>query len=135
LSTIYGATARWIGKPPGSSGHLNYVNNIINDMIEYQFPNGGYNTGDDMIYAGPAFDRATGRIVQKYPVTVGMELYRSTSGDFLKKFNGTPGNAWFLGFPNNDPAWGSLFIGTTLADPDATVVYIKNPVKSKIINV
>lgn len=136
LSTIYGATGRWLGiNRTGTAGHINYVTAIINDMIEYEYPTGGYNTGDKMIYAGPAFDRKTGRIVQKYPVTVGMELYRSTSGDFLKKFSGTPGNAWWLGFPNNDPTWGALFIGTTLADPDATLVYIKNPVRSKIINI
>lgn len=136
LKTIYGTTARWIGKVPGSPGHLNYVNTIITDMIYYEYPSGTpIETGDKMIYAGPAFDRSTGKVTQKYPVTAGMALYRGTNGDFLKSYTGTPGNAWWLGFVNGSTEWGALFIGTSLADSDATLVYIKNPVKSKIINV
>jgi hypothetical protein len=134
LGDIYGATARWIGKVPGSSGHLNYVTTIINDMIEYEYPSGGYESGDKMIYFGRALDRATGKIVQKYPVYYGMPIYRGTDGSLLKKYSGSPGNAWWLGFVNGGTAWGALVIATTSADSDGTVVYIKNPDPKKIIN-
>jgi hypothetical protein len=135
LETIYEATARWIGKPAGSSGHLSYVSTIVNDMIRYEYPTGGYESGDKMIYAGPSLDRVTGKLSLKYPVTYGMALYRGTDGSYLKKYTGVAGNAWWLGFVNGGTAWGALFIGTTLADPDATLVYIKNPDPKKIIKV
>ena len=133
LDTIYEATARWIGKTPGSSGHISYINTIIDDMIRYEYPNGGYESGDVMIYAGPSLDRNTGKLTLKYPVTVGMQLYRGTDGSPLKKYSGTAGKAWWLGYPNNNKEWGTIFIGTTLADPDATLVYIKNPDPNKIV--
>ena len=143
FDTIYEATARWIGKPRGSAGHESYTNIIIDDMIDYEYPQGGYESGDRMIYFGAAFDRTTGKIGQKYPVTVGLELYRGTSGGgpdgtepvLLKKYQGTPGDAWWLGFVNGGIAWGALVIGTSAADADATVVYIKSPDKTKIKNV
>lgn len=133
LEDIYGATARWIGKTPGSAGHTSYVNIIISDMIAYEYPEGNfYESGDKMIYGGPAFDKAKGKVVQKYPITVGMPLYRGTNGDLLKKFSGTPGDAWFLGPVNGSWEWGVVGIGTSVADADITWVYIKNPVKSKV---
>lgn len=135
LISIYQATARWIGKVPGSAGHVSYTNIIISDMIEYEYPTGGYESGDKMLYFGKAFDRATGRIVQKYPVTYGLSLYRGTDGDFLKNYTGADGKAWWIGLVNGNPSWGALVIGTSSADADATIVYIKNPDVSKIINV
>lgn len=135
LDTIYEATARWLGRVPGSSGHVSYVTTIINDMIEYEYPKGGYESGDKMIYFGDAFDRTSGKIVQKYPVVYGQELYRGTDGTLLKRYSGTNGNAWWLGFVNGGTAWGALVIGTSVADADATVVYIKNPDPTKIKNV
>lgn len=135
LTTIYGATARWIGKDPGSTGHQSYVTTIINDMIEYEYPQGGYESGDKMIYFGPSLDRNTGQMTLKYPVTVGLQLYRGADVSFpLKKYSGTPGKAWWLGFVNGGKEWGAIVIGTTLADADATVVYIKNPDPSKIVS-
>lgn len=134
LDSIYEATARWIGKTPGEPGHESYVNIIISDMIEYEYPTGGYESGDKMIYFGEAFDRATGKIVQKYPVTTGLPLYRGTNGDLLKNYSGTPGNAWWLGLVNGNPSWGAIVIGTSSADADATIVYIKNPDVSKLVN-
>lgn len=135
LDTIYGATARWLGRTPGSSGHVSYVNIIISDMIEYEYPNGGYESGDKMIYFGPSFDRAAGKVGMKYPIVRGQELYRGTNGDLLKLYSGTPGNAWWLGFVNGGKTWGAVVIGTSNADPDATIVYIKNPDPRKIIKV
>lgn len=139
LVTIYEATARWIGKDPGSSGHISYVTTIVNDMIEYEYPLGGFQTGDKMIYFGDAFDRSTGKIVLKYPVSTGLPLYRGTSTDntgkpieLLKKYSGTSGLAWWLGFVNGGKDWGALVIGTSSADPDATVVYIYKPDATKI---
>lgn len=140
LDTIYEATARWIGKTPGAAGHISYVNTIINDMIMYEYPQGGYESGDKMIFFGDAFDRSTGKIVQKYPVTTGLALYRGTStnsdgtpSDLLKKYSGDPGKAWWLGFVNGGKDWGALVIGTSAADPDATVVYIFKPDARKIV--
>jgi hypothetical protein len=131
--TIYEATARWIGKKPGSVWHISYVNIIISDMIDYEHPEGTwYETGDKMIYGGAAFDKLVGRVVQKYPVTVGMKLYRGTNGDLLKAYSGTPGLAWFLGPVNGSWDWGVIGIGTSAADEDMTWVYIKDPVKSKV---
>lgn len=142
LDTIYEATARWIGKTPGSPGHLNYVSTIISDMVKYEYPDGGYESGDKMIYAGAAFDRLVGKIVQKYPVTNKMPLYRGTDGALLKYYSGptsTPGDmktyAWWLGFVNGAKDWGTIFIGTSSADADATLVYIKSPDPKKIVSV
>ena len=135
LSTIYGATARWIGKPQGSAGHLNYINIIIDDMINYEYPDGGYESGDKMVYAGPSLDRVEGKLTQKYPISYGMQLYRGTDNSPLKRYTGKAGNAWWLGFVNGGTEWGTVFIGTSVADPDATLVYIKNPDPNKIINV
>ncbi len=132
LDTIYEATARWIGKPAGSPGHQSYVSIIIDDMIRYEYPTGGYESGDVMIYAGPSFDRDTGKLTLKYPVKPGLQLYRGTDGNPLKKYSGTAGRAWWLGHPNGNKKWGTIFIGTSTADPDATVVYIKDPVLSDI---
>lgn len=133
LCDIYGATARWIGKEPGSSGHTSYVNTIISDMVSYENPPGTfYEAGDKMIYGGPSFDRATAKVVQKYPVTVGMPLYRGTNGDLLKKYSGAPGDAYFLGPVNGSWEWGVIGIGTSAADEDITWVYIKKPDKTKV---
>jgi hypothetical protein len=133
LEDIYGACARWLGREPGSAGHVSYVNIIISDMIAYEnLPGEFYETGDKMIYGGPSFDRKTAKIVQKYPVTVGMELYRGTNGDLLKKYQGTPGDAYFLGPVNGSWEWGVIGIGTSSADADITWVYIKKPDKTKV---
>lgn len=132
LDTIYEATARWIGKAQGSSGHVSYINIIIDDMYDYEFPQGGYESGDKMIYIGPSFDRNTGKFGQKYYVKNGTQLYRGTDGAPLKKYSGTSGYAWWLGYVNGGKDWGALVIGTPSADPDATVVYIKSPNASLI---
>lgn len=136
LTTIYEATARWIGKTPGSPYHLTYVDAIVSDMTAYEYaPGTFYEVGDFMVYAGPALDRATGKLVQKYPVQTGDTLYKGTDGTVLKTYQGTSGLAWWLGPVQGSWSWGALFIGTSAADPDATLVYIKNPSKAKIVNV
>ena len=61
--------------------------------------------------------------------------YRGTDGTPLKKYQGSPGDAWYLGLVQNDPAWGMICIGTSVADPDATWCYIKNVDKNKIITI
>ena len=135
LTTIYEATARWIGKSPGSPGHISYINTIVNDMTDYQYdPGDFFEVGDKMIYAGPAFDRLTGKIVQKYPVVQNKTiLYKGTDGTVLKTYAGPSGLAWWLGPVQGSWTWGALFIGTSWADPDATLVYIKNPDKTKVV--
>jgi len=137
LPHIYGATAEWIGKTPGSTGHISYVNTVISDMYEYEFKDGQfYEVGDKMIYAGTPFDKASGKIVQKYPVVNGQTiLYRGTDGSVLKTFKGTSGLAWFFGLVQGSKDWGLICIGTDLADSDATLVYIKNVDLSKVVNV
>lgn len=134
LPTIYQSTAEWIGKPEGSSGHLSYVNIIISDMVAYENPPGTfYETGDKMIYAGKSLKGD--RIIQRYPITSGLPLYRGTNGDLLKNYSGSNSNAQFLGLVNNSPAWGLIRINTSSADPNGTLVYIKNIDVSKIITV
>ncbi len=137
LPDIYGATAEWIGKRPGSSGHISYVNIVIDDMYEYEFKDGQfYEVGDKMIYAGAPFDRATGRVVQKYPVVKNVTvLYRGTDGTVLKTYAGPSGNAWFFGLVQGSTDWGLICIGTSTADADATLCYIKNIDKTKIVSV
>lgn len=139
LDTIYEATARWLGKTPGSSGHTSYVNIIIADMVEYQYPNGAfYEAGDKMIYTAGNFDRTTGRLRTKYPVVNGVtKLYRGTNGDFLKTFSATGDKgdvsyAWYMGDVQGSPKWGAVLIGTSLADPKGTWVFIQNIDTSKI---
>jgi hypothetical protein len=133
FDTIYEATARWIGKAQGSSGHISYINIIIDDMIRYEFPAGGYESGDKMIYAGPSLNRDNGTLNLKYQVVKGLVLYRGTDGSVLKTYAGLPGNAWWVGYVNGGKTWGALVIGTSSADPDATIVYIKNPDPRRIV--
>lgn len=136
FDTLFEATARWIGKTPGSSGHLNYIDTIIADMTRYEYnPGTFYEVGDKMIYGGDQFDRNAGKLTQKYPITNGMTLYKGTDGTVLKTYKGTPGNAWFLGPVQNSWEWGMVCIGTSVADPDATWCYIKNVDKNKIVKV
>jgi hypothetical protein len=144
LTTIYQATGRWLGlNRTGDPGHISYVTTVVNDMVEYEYPEGGYVSGDKMIFSGEAIDKATGRLRQRYPIVDGQtKLYKGTGDEFyLKTFDGTSGNAWFLGpingfWPATGVAeWGAVLIGSTLADPKGTTLYIKNPVKSKVINV
>ena len=133
LTTIYEATAEWIGKVPGSSGHLSYVTTVVNDMVAYENPPGSfYEVGDKMIYAGKAIDKSVGRLKQKYPVTSGLPLYRGTNGDLLKKYSGDPGLAWFLGPVQGSWDWGAIIIGTSSADVNGTIVYIKQPDPAKV---
>lgn len=141
LTTLYGATARWIGKVPGSQYHLTYVDTIVNDMTDYEYdPGEFFEVGDKMIYGGDAFDRKTGQIVQKYPVVKDKTvLYKGTDGTVLKTYQGATSNgttvphAWFLGPVQGSWTWGIICIGTSWADPDATWCYIKNPDKTKVI--
>jgi hypothetical protein len=133
LDSIYEATARWLGRRQGEPGHVSYVNIIIDDMIDYEYPQGGYESGDKMIYAGPSVDRSVGKIVLKYKVPTGLALYRGTNGDFLKFYSGPPGTAWWLGYVNGGKEWGAIIIGTSSADADATILYIKDPVATSII--
>lgn len=145
LHTIYEVTAEWIGKTPGSPGHISYTDIVINDMIAYETkPNTFYEVGDKMIYGGtvrvglknvgPFFDKNTGKLLKKYPVTVGMQLYRGTDGTFLKKYQGTPGKAWMLGLVQGSTTWANICIGTSVADPDATFCYIKDVDITKIVS-
>lgn len=137
LTTIYGATARWIGKTPGSQFHLIYLDTIINDMTKFEFePGDFYEVGDRMIYGGPSFDKTTGRIVQKYPVVEGKTiLYKGTDGTVLKTYQGPSSDAWFLGPVQGSWSWGVICIGTPYADKDVTWCYIKSPDKTKVKNV
>lgn len=137
LPDIYGATAEWIGRVPGSSGHTSYVNIVINDMYEYEISDGEfYEVGDKMIYAGAPFDKVTGKITQKYPVVDGKTvLYRGTDGTVLKTFSGKSGLAWFFGLVQGSKDWGLICIGTSIADSDATLCYIKNVDLTKVVNV
>ena len=137
FDTIYEATARWIAKVPGSTFHLTYIDAIISDMTKYEYdPGTFYEVGDKMIYGGPAFDRDTGKIVQKYPVVQGKTvLYKGTDGTVLKTYQGPTGNAWYLGLVQGSKTWGMICIGTSAADPDATWCYIKNIDPTKIVNV
>lgn len=131
---IYRATARWIGKLPGSSGHLSYVTIVVNDMVEYEYPDGTfYEAGDKMIYAGKAI--SNDRIAQRYPITNGMPLYRGTNGDLLKNYSGAAADAKYLGNVNGSNEWGMILIKTSSADSDGTLVYIKNidPLKIKTV--
>jgi hypothetical protein len=131
LSTIYSATARWIGKDPGTAGHESYVTIICNDMILYEYPEGTfYESGDEMIYTQGAIK--VDRIIKRYPITPGIALYRGTDGVLLKKFSGTAGDALWLGLVNGAKNWGMIMIKTSNADETGTLVYIKNPDVSKI---
>jgi hypothetical protein len=131
LSVIYGATARWIGKTAGSPGHISYVNTIISDMVEYEYPEGKfYESGDKMIYTNNALKGD--RIVKRYTLTKGTPLYRGTSGDLLKNYSGTTSPALWLGLVNGSKAWGMVMVKTSSADETGTLVYIKNPDITKV---
>jgi hypothetical protein len=134
LGTIYGATARWIGKKPGDPGHTSYVNIIINDMIAYENPEGTfYESGDRMIYTNGGLKGD--RITRRYLLSTGTILYRGTNGDILKKYSGVTSKALWLGLVNGAKDWGMLMVKTSSADETGTLVYIKSPDLSKISTV
>lgn len=133
-SVIDGACARWVGNALASEDHKRYVSTVINAMNRYiVVPGTFYETRDLMIYAGKAQVDSKAR----YPIANGTALYRGTDGSLLKYFNGTAGLAKFFG-PVNQPwsdatwAWGMVRIGTSSADPEGTLCYVKNPAKSKV---
>lgn len=135
LDTIYEATARWLGRAPGSVGHLNYVRTIVSDMIEYQYIEGTfYETGDKMINTNTYVDRLTGKLKAKLFVKTGTLLYRGTDGVELKKLSPGTGVAgldlWFLGPVNDSWEWGSVIVG--LSDGRREAVYIKTPVQANV---
>lgn len=138
LHSIYAVTAEWIGKPPGSSGHISYVNIIINDMIAYELqPGEFYEAGDKMIFSHNI--STDGKIHEKYPVVKDKTvLYRGTSGDILKTYTGPSGLAWFTGLVQGSKTWGTILIKTEAAGADPagyTTVYIKNIDTTKIVKV
>lgn len=135
LTTIYQATARWLGKTPGVAGHVSYVNIIVNDIIEYQYPAGTfYETGDKMINTDKYIDRATGRLNAKLFVAKGTTLYRGTDGIVLKQLTPAAGVAgldlWFLGPVNDSWAWGVVILG--LSDGSRIGAYIRTPDQTKV---
>ena len=135
---IYRATARWTGKTPGSSGHISYVNTIISDMVEYEVPETTFYEAGDKMFSAEYVDRTTGKFLKRYPVKDGDILYRGTNGDILKTFNGTGGNALFLGpvdqewKPDGTADWGIILIGGA-SFPNGKGVYIKNVKKSLVV--
>lgn len=134
LHTIYEVTAEWIGKTPGSSGHISYTDIIINDMIAYETkPGEFYETGDVMLWAD--LINTSGKITKKYPITTGTTLYRGTNGDVLKKYSGKDSFAYFIGLAQGSTDWGAILINTSSGDPNGyTLVYIKNIDKRKLVN-
>lgn len=136
--TIDKCTARWTGAALDDPGHLKYVSILINAINnEYEFvPETFIEVGDKMIYAGKAAVKTS----TTYPVKNGTGLYRGTNGDLLKyaSFNTAVANCRFLG-PVGQPwtdatwTWGAIIVGTSAADPNGTIVYIKNPDKTKVI--
>jgi hypothetical protein len=136
--TIDKCTARWTGAELDDPGHLKYVSILINAINnEYEYvPNTFVEVGDKMIYAG----NAAVTTATKYPVKNGTALYRGTNGDLLKyaSFTTSVANCRFLG-PVGQPwtdakwAWGAIIVGTSAADSKGTIVYIKNPDKTKVI--
>lgn len=131
LPTIYGATARWIGKKQGEPGHTSYVNIIIGDMVDYEHPEGSfYESGDKMIYTQGALK--SDRIIKRYLLSTGTSLYRGTNGDLLKKYSGTTSKALWLGLVNGAKDWGMIMVKTSSADETGTLVYIKNPDLKKV---
>lgn len=136
--TIDKCTARWTGAPLTDTGHKRYVSILINAINdEYEFVPGLFiEVGDKMIYAG----KAAIKTATTYPVKNGTALYRGTNGDLLKyaSFDTSTANCRFLG-PVGQPwtdkawAWGAIIVGTTSADPDGTIVYIKSPDPLKVI--
>ena len=144
LDTIYEATWRWLGpgKPIGNPGHLSYVSTVVNDMIEYEYPEGTfYDTGDQMIYAGGSIGvtegKLNGTLKRRYPVIRGVtRLYKGPSeAMYHKTFDGTTGSAWYLGEMNGSNAWGAVIIGIKNLDPNGSIVFIKDIDPAKIITV
>lgn len=132
---IYRATARWIGKAPGSPGHTSYVTIVVNDMIEYEFEEDEfYEVGDKMIAAQGYIDKVSEKIAKRIFVPTGTILYRGTNGDVLKKLSpatGLPGlDLLFFGLAQGSPEWGLVLVGSTTAGD--RLVYIKNPDLTKL---
>ena len=139
--TIDECTARWVGDPLDSEEHKRYVSvllSAINDDYEH-VPNSFVDVGDRMIYAGKAGITSKAR----YPLKNGTAAYRGTDGTLLKYVSFGDGSSTlvtdvrFLG-PVGQPwtdttwAWGAFVFGTSAADPQGTIAYIKNPDPKKV---
>lgn len=137
LDTIYEATGRWLGtNRTGDSGHINYVNTIINDMIAYEFREGEfYETGDKMIHSDGYFDPSTGKMTKRIFVKTGTTLYRGTNEDVFKSLSPATGLAGldlrFGGLVNGSKSWGLVYV---VSSGVGRWVYIKNPDLTKITN-
>jgi hypothetical protein len=137
LDTIYEATGRWLGlNRTGDSGHINYVNIIINDMILYEFKEGEfYETGDRMIVPGVNFNNTTGTVTKRIFVKRGTTLYRGTNGDRLKELSPATGLAGldlrFMGLVQGSKDWGMVYV---VSSGVGQWVYIQNPDLSTVKN-
>lgn len=139
--TIDECTARWVGDALDSEEHKRYVSVLlaaVNDYYEH-VPNTFVDVGDRMIFAGKAAITSKAR----YPIKNGTAAYRGTDGTLLKyvsfgsgdedivtqvRFLGPVGQPW----TDAEWAWGAFVFGTSAADKDGTVAYIKDPDPKKV---
>lgn len=137
LETIYEATGRWLGlNRTGDTGHINYVNTIINDMVLYEHEEGDfYEVGDKVIYIDNYVDRSTGRFLKRLEVKAGTVLYRGTNGDILKKLSPPTGvtslKLLCAGPVQGSNEWAAVLLGT--AD-GGRLAYVQNPDWTKLSN-
>lgn len=135
LETIYEATGRWLGlSRTGDSGHISYVNTIINDMISYEYKEGEfYETGDKMINSDGYFDSSTGKMTKRIFVKTGTTLYRGTNEDVFKTLQPAKGLAGldlrFAGIVNESKSWGLVYV---VSSGVGRWLYIKNPDLTKV---
>lgn len=102
ITTIYGATAKWIAKVPGSEQHLAYLNIVLWRMGQYMTTT--RTKGEMSIQAG---QYAT----KRYRLRKGTPLYDEPGGLAYGTFRGTDTNVRWVGFHNNT-SWGAIVIHT-----------------------
>lgn len=143
--TIAEHCERWQGDAQPENADSNYVNIILHEMNDiYEYVPGVYiPAGDSMIDIDPSAVTTS----KRYPVKNGTVLYRGTDGDVLKTAafgtrlpDGSAGGMCrFLGPVGatakwSDATWKWAAVVVNVLGLGTRVVYIKDPVKAKVVS-
>lgn len=128
-SKIYWATAKWIGKVPGSAFHLEYLGVVLWRIKQYD--SARPKAGDRMIFAGESGINTTTRYALKH----GTPLYEAPGLPAYASYQGADTSVRWLGRSNNT-TFGAIVINTSHGSPSGTqadlVVYVGSVKDSQI---
>jgi hypothetical protein len=121
-SKIYWATAKWIGKQPGSPAHQEYLDVVLWRMNQYEASTQP-KEGERMIFAGNSGITTK----QRFLLRKGTAFSESPGAEPYSKYTGNDTKVRWLGRVNNT-SWGAIVVKTQHASQDGTqhdlVVYV-----------